>query len=278
MKIVHISDTHIQDDPIMGSVPADNFRACVEHVLDQCRDADMVVISGDLAHHGTADNYALLTALMQETGLVSMNPRLMIGNHDDRTAFRTAFPDTPVDENGFVQWVEETSFGHFLFLDTNEPGTHAGHYCAKRQAWLRAALDDVVRRGSSACIFLHHNPMTVHVANADQIGIVQADAFQDILEDYNTVIRHIFFGHCHFSLSGSVCGIPLSAPRSTSHPNWPDFSGNKDRVGYGGMAQNYNVAFLDARSTVIHSMDFLDESNATWVETEADGWLSEDNI
>ena len=44
------------------------------------------------------------------------------------------------------------------------------------------------------------------------------------------------------------------------------------------MAQNYNVAFLDARSTVIHSMDFLDERNATWVESEADGWLSEDNI
>ncbi|WP_299472445.1 metallophosphoesterase [uncultured Roseibium sp.] len=278
MKIVHISDTHIQDDPIMGSVPVDNFRACAAHVLANSADADMVVISGDLAHHGSKENYALLKTLLAQTGLASTSPRLMIGNHDDRSTFRAAFPETPVDKNGFIQWAEETPHGHFLFLDTNEPGTHEGYYCAKRQAWLRATLDEVVRKSSSAYIFLHHNPMTVHVANADQLGIVQEVEFQQILEDYESVIRHIFFGHCHFSLSGSVCGIPVSAPRSTSHPNWPDFSGNKDRVGYGGMAANYNVAFLDERTTVIHSIDFLDERNAIWVGTEADGWLAEDNI
>ena len=123
---------------------------------------------------------------------------------------------------------------------------------------------------------MHHNPMPVHVANADLLGFVQENELRAILADYSDTIRHIFFGHCHYTLSGSVEGIPLSAPRSTNHPNWPDFSGDPYRMGYGGMARSYNVCFLGERDTVVHSIDFQEEEQAVWISTRADGWIDED--
>ena len=72
---------------------------------------------------------------------------------------------------------------------------------------------------------MHHNPVEVGIPNADDIGLMDGEAFRELLAAYRTEIRHLFFGHCHYVLSGSVCGIHFSASRSTSHPCVPDFSG-----------------------------------------------------
>jgi len=49
----------------------------------------------------------------------------MIGNHDDRSAFRNAFPNMPLDDVGSVQVAFEMLAGRFILLDTHEAG-HAG--------------------------------------------------------------------------------------------------------------------------------------------------------
>lgn len=276
MKLIHISDIHLNPEPIMGSDPEANFAACLDNVSRDHQDADMIVLSGDLAHHGLESSYRRLETMLAERLTTTARPRLLIGNHDDRETFKAVFPDAPTDAAGFVQWTEDTPLGRFVYLDTNEPGTHSGHYCARRRAWLERVLADAARERTPVWLFMHHNPAPVHVANADLLGIVQEAEFRALLAAHPGVIRHLFFGHCHYSLSGSVEGVPFSAPRSTSHPNWPDFSGDPYRVGYGGMAQNYNVCFLEPRSVVVHSVDFLAEPNATWIETREDGWIDEE--
>lgn len=276
MKIVHISDTHIHDHPVMESDPVENFRDCVRHVMEFHADADRVVITGDLAHCGFERSYRELRALLEDAGLSGrLRPRLVIGNHDDRESFARVFPEVERDENGFIQYTERTPIGLLVFLDTLEPGTHEGHYCEKRQAWLRKTLDEASRAGDNVWLFMHHHPMRVHVANADMMGLVHLEAFHAILSEHRDRVRHIFFGHCHFSLSGSVLGIPVSAPRSTNHPNWPEFTGDPYRLGYAHMDRNYNLCFLDVESTVVHSVDFQSERKAIWVETQEDGWLDE---
>ncbi|MFZ2100369.1 MAG: metallophosphoesterase, partial [Oricola sp.] len=52
MKIVHISDIHISPEPILDLDPVANFRACLAHVEQYQGDADRIVITGDLTHHG----------------------------------------------------------------------------------------------------------------------------------------------------------------------------------------------------------------------------------
>ncbi|MCY0147466.1 metallophosphoesterase [Hoeflea sp. G2-23] len=270
MKLVHISDIHLNHGSIGGHDPIANFRKCLAYVEAYDSDADRVVITGDLSHHGLETSYRELATILAESTLAGkLEPRLMVGNHDNRETFISVFPETQRDDNGFVQWTEETEAGLFVYIDTVDQGRHSGLYCAPRLAWLADVLDGARARGQRVYLFMHHNPVRVHVANADVVGMLNEREFQALLKSYQDVIAHIFFGHCHYSLSGSVCGIAYSAPRSTNHVCWPEFSGIINRTGYGELTPNYNVCFLRDDSVVVHTIDFLDADKVQWsIETD----------
>ena len=265
MKLVHISDIHLNADPILGLDSIANFKKCLAYVQAHDHDAERVVITGDLTHYGLEESYRELAEILKASSLKGkLEPRLMIGNHDNREMFASVFPETPRDDAGFVQWTEETPAGVFVYMDTVDQGRHSGRYCDSRMAWLKEVLDQARARGQKAYLFMHHNPVRVHVANADIIGLIDERAFQSLLREYNDTAAHVFFGHCHYTLSGAVSGVPYSAPRSTNHVCWPDFSGQINRMGYGDLAPNYNVCFLGDNSTVVHSIDFLEAENLKW--------------
>lgn len=277
-KLIHISDIHINDTPILEADPVATFEMCLANVVAHHTDADAIMITGDLTHHGTRDSYAKLREMLDDhLPDHVVRPHLMIGNHDDRATFREFFPEVACDDNGFIQSTVDVAAGRLVLMDTVEPGTHAGHYCVQRQAWLRQTLEVAEQDEKPVWLFMHHNPLPVQVANADLIGIVQEAALQEILRAYRNTIRHVFFGHCHYTLSGSVAGIPFSAPRSTNHPCWPDFSGDPNRMGFGGgAAPNYSVCFISDAGVVVHSIDFLSEPDAQWTNTDSDGWIAEE--
>lgn len=272
MKIVHISDIHISPESILGHDPIANFRACLDHVASFHGDADRVIITGDLTHHGETQSYEILKDILGASSLSgSAAPRLMIGNHDNRDSFLAAFPEAQCDGNGFVQWTEATPAGLFVYLDTVQEGTHAGVYDAPRREWLEEVLSKAREDGRGAWLFLHHNPTRVHVANADLIGIRQEAEFKALLARHRDTVRHLFFGHCHYTLSGTVAGIPFSAPRSTNHACWPDFSGDASRMGYGELTPSYSVCFIEGDDVVVHTIDFRDAAKVRWEETDDEG-------
>lgn len=271
MKLVHLSDIHIHDQEILGQDPVENFKACWAHVEAEHADADLVIISGDLTHYGHKDSYKALKALLADTALA---PKLIIGNHDDRQAFRSVFPQVRVDVHGHVQYAVDTNQGRFLFLDTKIEGTHAGGYGADRQAWLISELDGARAEGVLVYLVMHHHPCAVGDRSADEIGLVDGAEFRSILRTYRETVRHIFFGHCHFSLSGAVHGIPFSAPRSTNHPNASALDG-RNTAGTGPIAPNYNVVLIEADSVVVHTVDFLVEPLLVWLPFDADGWVED---
>lgn len=276
MKLVHISDIHIHSEEILESEPVGMFAKVLAHIENHHLDADKIIITGDLTHHGHQDDYKKLRKMIEASGLRGrLAPELLLGNHDNRDEFCRIFPESNRDSNGFVQSVEMTSAGLFIYLDTTEPGTHAGHFCHNRQEWLKQQLSQARETGQSVYIFMHHNPILVQVRNSDRIGLVQMEAFQNILASNNDLIRHIFFGHCHYSLSGCIKGVPFSAPRSTNHPCWPDLSGTEERMGYGPFERNYNVCFLTPDSTLVHSIDFERQEDVLWHLTDESGWIEE---
>lgn len=266
MKLIHISDIHLNPAKILGDNPIEQFKKVLTYIEAHLMDADKIVITGDLTHIGMLESYEVLRDLLAASKLKEyLEPVLMIGNHDSRENFETIFPDQPKDENGFFQFAEETPEGLFVYLDTKLEGSHAGEFCSKRRAWLRSILSGAKGKNQPVWLFMHHNPVGVQIANADQYNMVDETEFREILREYRGQIRHIFFGHCHYTLSGSVCGIPFSAPRSTSHPNWPEFSGNPKLMGYGNIEKNFNVCFLGADETVIHSIDYEREPDIKWL-------------
>ncbi len=279
MKLVHISDVHINSSPILEADPIENFARCLAHVETYHLDADRVVITGDIAHHGEAANYRLLKQMLDESRLIGqLEPRLLLGSHDERSHFLDVFAEAPTDSKGFVQWTERTAQGLFVYIDTSEPGTLEGHYCEARRKWLQRVLAKARREALPVWLFMHNNPIKVHVASADITGIVQEAELRTILGKNADIIRHVFFGHCHFTLSGSVAGIPYSAPRSINHPCWPEFSGDAEVIAYGDIEPNYNVCFLSEHGVVVHSIDFLQEDRVNWQRLAGDGWFESEAL
>lgn len=273
MKLVHISDIHVNEEPILGHEPNGHLQTCLDHVLAHHGDADRIVVTGDLTHHGRASSYERLRDILDACAFPeTLEPRLLLGNHDDRDNFRTAFPDAATDPNGFVQWEEDTPAGRFVYLDTLEPGTHAGSLSGGRLEWLAERLDAAP---GDVFVFMHHNPAPVGVANADAIGLMDAAPFHDLVRRHRDRIRHIFFGHCHFTLSGSLHGVPFSAPRSTNHPCWPDIGGDGRRMGFGPFERTYSVVLIEPDHVTVHSIDFMRQDDVLWHVTDETGWINE---
>ena len=118
MKIIQLSDIHISKKNLYGISPNERFKKAIQHVLDKHSDSDYLVISGDLTDTGDVDSYNELKNIL--TSLPDhLSPHLLIGNHDERENFRTVFDSTKTDDNGYIQYVINSSVGNLIMLDTN---------------------------------------------------------------------------------------------------------------------------------------------------------------
>ena len=252
MKLIHVTDIHLTSEgaEVLRSDPGRNFAACLDDIAAHHPDAELCVITGDLAHWGEPEAYRYLRRLLAGFPLPV---RLLLGNHDRRDVFRAVFPEVPCDADGYVQSGEDVQVGRFLYLDTNEPGTHAGRYGADRQRWLRAELercDDV-----TCYLFMHHHPSPIGIRALDDIGQMDASALRALLFEHKDRIAHLFFGHCHLPLSGTVCGIPFAALRGTNHHGWQDFTGSPT-LKAANLTPAYNVVLIENGDCVVHTIDF----------------------
>jgi 3',5'-cyclic-AMP phosphodiesterase len=254
MKIIQITDLHLvkPGELLFESDPLRRLDACIADVLANHGDADLCVVTGDLADRGEPEAYA---ALRDRLGGLPMPVRLLLGNHDDRAAFRAVFPDAETDPHGFVQSVLDTPLGRLIFLDTNQPGTHAGWYGTERQAWLRERLAEVA--GRPVYLFMHHHPFPVHYRAADDLILQQGEAFAEILGGH--AVRHIFFGHVHRPIAGSWRGIPFTTLRGLNHQVWLDFSPEAGII-CSMEPPAYAIVLASEAAVVVHNHDFLDNS------------------
>src|SRR5262245_9007948 len=136
MKFIQITDTHLvpRGQLLYGLNPVDRLALCVADINLRHSDAAFAIVTGDLAHKGEADAYAALKA---ELGKLRLPVHLLLGNHDSRELFATAFPEAPRDDNGFVQFLVEIGGTLGICLDTNEPGVPYGTFCETRADWLK---------------------------------------------------------------------------------------------------------------------------------------------
>jgi 3',5'-cyclic AMP phosphodiesterase CpdA len=258
---LHLTDLHVTPEgapPLYGLDPGARLALAVadiarRHGPDGPAPAAFAVVTGDLTHNGEPEAYERLRALL--SGL-PCPAHLLLGNHDERAAFRAAFPDAPADEAGFVQQALDTPVGRFLMLDTKEPGTHAGRLGTRRLDWLAARLaeDD-----GDVLLFLHHPPCRVGITGMDEIPLLDADAMWEVVAPHRARIRHLFHGHLHRPLSGSWRGIPTSSLRGTAHQVALDFA-EQPTVPGSHEPPAYALVRVTEEAVVVHTHDFLDET------------------
>jgi len=248
MKLIHMTDTHLTTPgrTIFGRDPLLNFERALDHVATDHSDAELMVISGDLSDLGDLADYQWLRERLSR---FPIPVRLCIGNHDHRETFLSVFPEC-ADAAGFAQGVHDASFGRCLLLDTYEPRSAAGTYCERRQAWLERQLSE---HDGPFFLFMHHNPFPTHIRLVDRIGLIDDTLFRSIVARHRSKIRHIFFGHCHFALSGSVAGVPTTSLRGTNHASYPLFA---EVLAVADLPEAYGVTFIGADYVTVHMVEF----------------------
>lgn len=212
MKLIHLTDLHLgpPGEQLWGLDPYDRADRVLTDIAARHADAELCVITGDLADGGDPGAYAWLAERLSGLPLETV---LMIGNHDDRARMRAVLPGLMDDGSGFVQGVRETDAGALIFLDTFKGGTSAGQFCETRQAWLRARLAE--HAGRPVWIFMHHPPFDIRVPYMDRIKLDDAEAFGEICRGAD--IRHLFFGHVHRPCYVNWQGIGCTALPGTNH-------------------------------------------------------------
>lgn len=254
-KLIHVTDPHL---PPPGKLlcaldAAGRLRAVVEEVNRLHADAAALVLTGDVAYHGQAVGYQLARDILEQ---LKIPCHLLIGNHDNREVFKRIFDKTPVDDDGFVQYVVELDLGSLIILDTVHHGHEDGEMCDARLRWLADRLEE--RAGQPVFIFMHHPPFDVGIQSVDSMKLNQGSQIAELLLLHGNA-RHIFYGHVHRAISGSWHGIPTFALPSTNHQVGLLFDSSDEMIGT-HEPPAYGVVLVDDETIVVHQKYFADTS------------------
>jgi 3',5'-cyclic-AMP phosphodiesterase len=255
---LHLTDAHLPPpgEAVLGRDPAPALAAALadaagRHGPDGPLPAAFAVFTGDLVRDGEPAAYARLREML--AGL-PWPVHLLLGNHDDRDAFRHAFPEAPLDGAGFVQQAVPTPAGTCLMLDTLASGRSEGELCARRLEWLAARLAE---DPGPVMLFLHHAPLPVGIPFMDGIDLRDSDALWEVLAPHRGRVRHIFHGHLHRPIAGSWRGIPLFSLRGTAFAVTLDQQPDKASVSH-REAPCYALVRALGEDLVVHTVDLPD--------------------
>lgn len=250
-KILVFTDLHYcgEGQTIGHLDPHARFTEGLAHALEQFPDAERIIISGDLTHHGRPEEYARLRAALAGCPLPV---HLMVGNHDSRSEFIAAFPDAPLTEDGHVQQVIDSDDTRLILLDTLDEGHDAGRLCDARLSWLDAALASA--EGRRTVVFAHHPPMSVGFDSMDAIGLINRAELLALLNRHATTCQ-IVSGHLHRTVSGAAGGIATAILKSPCHQS-PILVPGMDTDTSVDEPGAYGILYIGEEGVLVHSEDF----------------------
>lgn len=199
LTIAHLSDPHLD-----GSARRrERFEAVLRHVVE-LPEVDAIVVSGDLADHGRAEEYAEFFA-----ALPTEIPTLVCaGNHDlamplqeaKARAGMSAQPDDALHLDGLV----------IVALDSHVDGRDDGMLDAPTLAQARRLIAEA---SAPVVLVLHHPPVPVGHRTVDEsYPLRNPDDLARLIQDSPAVVA-VFSGHVHTAFTATFAGVPvLGAP------------------------------------------------------------------
>jgi 3',5'-cyclic AMP phosphodiesterase CpdA len=215
MLIAQISDVHVQEKgigKIAGVNCNDALSAAIREVSGFSPAPDAVIITGDLTHRGQIAEYETLAHLLEQ---LKIPYYLLLGNHDERNAFRKVFGQLPyiAQDQKFCHYVVEDYQLRIIALDTTVGEHHHGELCPTRLTWLEEQLQNAPEKPTM--IFMHHPPVRVGIDWMDGIGLLSGAAeLADIVRRWPQV-RGIHCGHIHRTIQSGIGGVPVGVAPST---------------------------------------------------------------
>jgi 3',5'-cyclic-AMP phosphodiesterase len=205
--LAQISDTHVRVDDDGAAVA--KLRQAL--AAAGAYKADAIVLTGDLANDGDAEEYQALARALDEAPAPFF---LLPGNHDDRELLLATFPgaDYFPCQPPFSYAVEDFPV-RLVCLDQVAPGDTGGDFTPEAARWLDQTLAQAPEKPT--LLALHHPPFASHDLLFDRIGMKHAEAFAAVIARHCQVAR-IVCGHHHRAVFGQVAHAPCVIAPSTS--------------------------------------------------------------
>lgn len=216
--LLHISDTHLRaaSTPRLFDVVDGALR--LEATLNVIRASgirpDAVVFTGDLADLGEPGAYGALRALV-EPFAEELGAKVLwvMGNHDDRAAFRAQLLDDDSADTAPYDRVDELDGLRVVTLDTTVPGHHHGEITPAQLCWLEEVLATPAPLGT--ILAMHHPPVPSVLPLAASVELRDQRPLAEVLRGSD--VRAIIAGHLHYSTFATFAGIPVSVASSTCY-------------------------------------------------------------
>lgn len=248
--LLHLSDTHLRApgpmlfDRVDG---AESLARALEGIEASGVRPDGIVFTGDLVDLGEAEAYSALREIVEPFADRLGAPVFWVmGNHDERSAFRARLLDAEPDIAP-VDRVDELDGLRLITLDTTVPGHHHGELRPGQLAWLAEQLAEPAPLGT--ILTMHHPPVPSVLPLAASVELRDQRPLADVLRGSD--VRAIIAGHLHYSTFATFAGIPVSVASSTCYAQdlTVPVGGSRPQDG----AQSYNLMHV-FDDTIVHSV------------------------
>jgi 3',5'-cyclic-AMP phosphodiesterase len=197
MLLVQVSDLHLD-----GSPQRRDRAARVMAYVNGLRGVDAVLVSGDIADHGTPAEYEEARELLRSPHRVLTCP----GNHDVREPYESVLLGR-APGGGAVNEAHDVNGVLVAMCDSSVPGRPEGRLDEDTLAWLDRQLDD-----RPALVCFHHPPVPMHQPMLDAILLTDPDPLAVLLDRHPQVVA-VLTGHAHTAAASTFAGRPcLVAP------------------------------------------------------------------
>ncbi|WP_454766654.1 phosphodiesterase [Cupriavidus campinensis] len=213
--VAQLTDLHIKAGGKLSYGMVDTAGAlhrAIDTLLAAPQQPDTVIITGDLADFGSADEYRFLRDILQR---LPMPVLLLPGNHDRRTTLRQVFADHGYlfangDAEAPVHYAVDAGPLRLVGFDCTVPGKPGGRAEPDGLAWLDATL--AATPGRPTLVMLHHPPFVTGIGHMDRQGLENAGTLEAVIARHPHVER-VVCGHLHRQITRRFGGtIAMTAP------------------------------------------------------------------
>lgn len=258
VRILQVTDCHLgpgADYHLAGIRTLNSFDEVLRRISGDPLAPDMLMVTGDIAAHGSPRAYINFTGRMAATGL----PYAWLpGNHDDfglMTQSVGAPPYKPLLALG--NW-------RILSLNTAVPNRVEGRLAQTELDFVEQTLS--AEADHPVAIFMHHPPRDVGCRWLDRQQVANGSELAGILALHSNV-KAIFTGHVHQQSALEFAGIPLFTTPSTCF----QFAAMSDDFALAELPPGYRWIDLHEDGSFDTGVEFLANS-AEKVDTGVHGY------
>jgi len=211
-SFIQISDSHIDDEKnVWGTDSQKNLSTIVKSISS--RNYNALIISGDLAHNGTASSYSIFKKIIRP---IILNLSILPGNHDNKLNLSSAFSEYYLTKLTIADW-------EIISIDSVQDNKTSGFIKKNELELLTNKILSSTKKFIVLC--LHHPPISMQSNWDDKKSLENSDNFFNTIDKFSK-IKAVIWGHAHQGSEFIRNDIKLfSCPSTTLQFNGPDMIG-----------------------------------------------------